>query len=566
MSSRSPTPTPLLTIISSVLRRPTSSARQPQAEIRAVPWSTITLVAVLVTSFAIGWHDRPMAFLDGSDDSLYLALSQSLREGHYLNSHYAVSTPHTKYPPGNPAWIALLQTIGGDHAHVVQAANVLLLLLTAALAGDAVRRLASPWLGVAAAAMVAWNRELLMFAGTLLAEIPFAATITLSAWAALRAAEEPRDTRWMVVSAAMALLAFLVRLNGIGAVLAVGGWFVLHRRWRAAAWYGVSAVVVIGAWAGWVWMSSQVVGPTYAGDLAALDAKTAGTAGLLAHLARNAFAYARLLVSLLSLPSVPGTGIDRLLWALVLATGTSAGMLRLYRTWPAVGLSLVLGGGILLAWPWPIGRLAVPYLPLIIALWMVGIFGIMSGLRRTRGAHLSVLGVALVCSFSALYDVISTARFRGCAGRDPYAAPSCFPPLAQSLILTARRADEVLPPDAVLASANGAAAWNFSRRRILQIPVRSRSGAWISGDSVTGQRWDAILATGYPAPSPRVLAEQLHAACEHLEVLDRSYPLGLILVRKSDGGENACGALADHLESLANIPPEYWVVSKGAPD
>ena len=133
------------------------------------------------------------------------------------------SPPHAKYP-GNPVWIVLVRQLAGESLGALRAANLLLLLLTGLMLGDRLRRITTPWLGVAGLGLTVLNPALLDQTGAL-SEPPYTFLVVASLWVTLLA--EVRDSRrWVLLGSVAAIASFLTRSVGLTVIGAFGLWYL----------------------------------------------------------------------------------------------------------------------------------------------------------------------------------------------------------------------------------------------------------------------------------------------------------------------------------------------------
>jgi 4-amino-4-deoxy-L-arabinose transferase-like glycosyltransferase len=544
--------------IPSFFERIWNTGRKPAAQ-PCVAWTARHRVALLLVSLIaviVGWHIRPLAPLAGGDDATYLALSQSIRSGGYANVFLVTPTPHVKYPPGNPAWIAVVQTVAGDHLHAVQLANLLLLVGMAVLLGDAVRRMTSSWLGVVTAALIAWNPTLLALAGTMLSETLFAATTALAVWAAVRAGADAKNGRWVAVAGAAALLSCAVRLNGISIVLAVGAWLLAQHRWRARASYALLILIVGGGLVWWFIADNKPSSgsPTYLADVGVIAARAeSGTAAVGRYLVRNAGEYAKRTLKIFDSEGVAGFRVDRLFLAMVAGIGIVSGVLTSWRTWPLLTLSIGSSYLILLGWPWADARLLAPAHPLLVCVWALGVCSLARASGRMVWPHTTVLVTGGIVAILSVYGAGWNSRNARCAGADWYDQSGCEGEGSRSLVQGARLAGKVLAPDAILASGKEPSVWLHSGRPVVPLAALIKNGKFVVSPSPAVPKWDAVLVMGfqYDGAYHRHLAS-IRAVCGDLHVLARTEPSALVLVRRPGGAANACTALDGHLKWMRN--------------
>ncbi len=341
----------------------------------ALPWTALQLIALavlLICALALGWYSRAPDVLTGNDDLTLLLMSRSLGEGRYLNEFLVGQTAHVHYPPGVPAWLLVIRWTLGEGLTQVQGAQLALLALTAMLVGDGLRRLGHSWLGVAATGAVVLNPHLQYYAGTMLSESLYTFWGVATVWVLLRAAGS-KWQGWVGLAIVSALAGFLTRTVGLALVAGVGAWLLWRGRWRMLAIHTTLALVVIGGWFGYVRvMSAGTTSRSYAQDLASVPLNSEVTTAFQRILSNLGY-YARSSApDLLGLPMVPGSTVDNIAWTVIIGACALAGLVILIRQWEAVPVIAIATMAILLVWPWPIDRLAVPLIPLAIPTLLLG--------------------------------------------------------------------------------------------------------------------------------------------------------------------------------------------------
>ena len=502
----------------------------------------VVLASVLLLGLGLGWQERSPDITIGGDEATYVALSHSLAHGHYRDEFLMGTPPHPQYPPGNAAWLLLVRSLGGPDLDLVRLANLLLLALTAVLTGDAVRRLASPWAGVGAAAAIVLHPYLLEFSGTVVSEIPYVALVTLSMWACLRA-DRGGGSRWELFGYAAALAAFLTRLLGVSALGAIVATYLIRRRWRAAMAAGAGAIVAAGGWAAYLaWAGQQTIGHTYAAEIAA-RAPGAGRSAL-----ERGLWYLRTLPAFYRLPTIEGTPIDNVVWYLILFGCGGVGLWVLARKWPVLALTLVGSFLILARWIWGVERLFLPLLPGGIAVLMVGAHTL--GQRRgPKVALLAAGSLAVLLSASALVHHAGLIKRRNCDRKDPYGPRPCFARQATRLVAAARFAGQTLPADAILATSKPSTVYHFGNRRTFPLDVflsavRQDSSRSIASFGFTHVVLSEILTSDWKRVAPRLYRE-----CDLLRVVAEFPPATVLLsVGEADTSDGAaCRYLAGRL-------------------
>lgn len=193
------------------------------------------------------------------DASAYHLLAEHLAHGGgyirpFDNVLLHLQRPTAEYPPLFPLLLAVPARLG---AHSVEQQRIFLAFVgtgTVALVGLLGRRVASPAVGLVAAALAAIYPMLFLTEATLMAESLYVGLVALLLLCAYRAYDEPKPVRFVALGAAIGL-ATLTRAEGIllGIVvtvplaLALRGLTSRARIQRAAIALGI-AIVVIAPW------------------------------------------------------------------------------------------------------------------------------------------------------------------------------------------------------------------------------------------------------------------------------------------------------------------------------
>lgn len=509
-------------------------------------WTAVA--ALLAVAFSAGWWIRSPEVSIGGDEATYIILSHSLENGQYRDEFLPGTPPHAKYPPGNPLWIAGVRLIAGAHLDALRAANLLLLVLTALLVGDGVRRLTLPWFGVAGVGLTALNAALLPLAGTGLSEAPYAFLVTLSLWAALLA-DQAGSRRWTALGSLAAVGSYLTRTAGLATIVGIGAWLLYRRRWRALAAHVIASAMVMGGWFAYArWAAASTISVNYGQDLKHLGgAGGGGLSGLPAQVLHHARAY--LLDDLpraFPTPMIPGTIIDNLLWLALLGGAVLAGLIVAARRWPALAASLALSAGLLLAWPWQVERLLAPLIPLIVAVLLVGGHLPVAG---RDGTVVTVVTAAMLLVTSAmgitgLRTRLASDRFHTCSRQAPYSDPRCFNAEARGLVAAARFAHDSLAPGAIVATSKPATLYYFGGVRTVPLdPIleQARTSRALEFEAAGAGYILLSQVLSNELESPRTLLRH----CGALKVRAAPAPTTLLLERRSpqspDG--DACAAL-----------------------
>lgn len=385
------------------------------------------LGAILAIGLVVGWEARQPEGPIGEDAATYLVLSRSLAQGQYRDEFLWGTPPDAKYPPGMPVFLYAVHATLGDDPDVPRAINLLMLAAIALLAGDAVRRIASPTLGVAVAAAVMFSPGLVHHAGTILSETLYTFLSMLAIWGMLRLRQEPRPLRWVVLVTVTAVLAALTRSIGVVCLAAVLVGLILRHRSRTGL---AIAAVGIGAVLLWFAYTRQAAGQgtarNYGGELAySVSVATSGGA------VRHALELARTYLvwvpgTQMGMPNIPGVPWENLAWAALLIAGCLIGILLMLRSWTTAVIYACFYAGVVLLWPFPDGRLAVPVLPIVTVMFALGSAAAVR--RAFPGARpwASLAPTAALAAIGLLASGRSALALTRCRGGAQYLDVRCF--------------------------------------------------------------------------------------------------------------------------------------------
>ncbi len=339
----------------------------------------------------------------GGDNAVYLILGRSLATGQgYTNLHLPGTPPHTDYPPGFPALLALKQLLLGPDVISAKLMVVLFGLaglffiwrLLQRLLGDQAH--AAAWFALSIPPLVTYNHWILT-------EIPFLAVSTASLYFLHKAETEP--TPKVLPGLVLALAALTLRAAGVALVLAVLLTLLLRRRWLVLAGFGITAVVLTGAW---LWRNALTgSSSSYLSQLLARDPYVAefGRVGIWDMALRAGRNFCRYTFTLLPEAIVPLVSARPLSFvtgtALVLLA--ALGALAHRRRLTVVERYAGLAGLMVLFWPevWSGERFLVPFLPLVVIFVVRGLVLVQQRSKRTRTAAI-VLAAFMVLNALSL--------------------------------------------------------------------------------------------------------------------------------------------------------------------
>jgi len=504
------------------------------------------IVATLLLAFLVlGWRGRMPVHL-AFDELIYVSLSQSLEEGSYREA-YAVNAPrHVRYPPGYPAWLMTLRQLGGESHDLVQAFNLAFIAIAILSVYLILRHISGVGIGLAAAFLLAFNPALLEMGATLLSEAPF---IGLSSAAlAFAVLSPPRSSGRAYLAIALAMASFLTRVAGVTVVIAVGLWLWQRRRRSELIAFGLATLIVVGGWFAYASLvpTAEASG-SYADDVsgANLDPRHPGLTGKLTRAANFGFSYlTQGLPSALAFPTIPGTGIDNLLWLVAAAGLGLAGMVVLWRSGRPVLWHLALSAVMILAWPWRLERLLVPMVPLVIAAILLGADRLTRTLPAPR-RNLILAGLTLLMATGTIKAAWERdVQARACDRSIPFQSEGCYSVESRNLAAASHYLRDHAPPDAVVLTVSGAAVNYLSG--LLTSPAGQFKRSSASPPTILRELGVSyILITGHRQFEKQHLGPWLLGACRHLRVEARFPPGGFILTPEApqSPSEEACAPL-----------------------
>lgn len=393
-------------------------------------------LALLVPSAYCAWLAADMPFLGQFHDaSLYWVSAKSLAQG---SGYRILSLPgepyQTKYPPLYPLALSLIWRVNPRFPENLPLATLTawlflplyLLLARRVFAGLGPGAVHTRVLLV----LLALNPYVLIYATSVMCELPFCCVLFGCLWLATRAGAP--GSRWWpaAASGALAGAAYLTKTAAIPLLVSAPLWFVLRKQYRRAAAFFFAMLPAVLGWALWVRAHpSQTTDPALRyytdylgfylasftrGDLPGLVWKNledllAGIGGLF-----------------IPLEMVQGLGGTRLLQILGIVSILS--VVRLAREKGTSQYHLFALGYVTLLLPWQMGnharfpRLLFPILPLLLAsitsdVWRAIRF-LRAGLEAGRGAALALAAPALTCAavlclLALANNVFAMATFPG---------------------------------------------------------------------------------------------------------------------------------------------------------
>ena len=488
-----------------------------------------TLLGLSVAAFLlIGWLGREPTMIAGGDELIYLELSRSLEQGTYREIFRAGTPLQLQYPPGYPAWLLVVRSIIGENLDGVKLVNLLLMAGTLVLLYPILRRFLGAVLALAAVVLLALSPGMLMNGGSMMSEslFLFFATVVLTRMVP----GHPGIAGGPAVLILLAVVALLTRSVGLSVLLAVGYWLWSTRRTRSLLVWAIAGLVAGGGWFGYTLLAkSDPTVRSYAGDFTTGIAPTTSNAvaDMASRLGQNLVRYGtRELQTVLSLPTIPATVADNLVWLALLALLFPIGFLLLWRRWPVAAVFLAAYGVLILIWPWTDGRLLVPTLPFLLLVLLLG--------ARQATARLPLTGRALALGGLVLLLGLGTwsgtwqrlTQYRDCDRSNPYSSPGCYNENTLAIIRGAQYLRDHSDSGAIVLT-NKPASVHFLSDRLTEhvsVVLRTPEGRLIK--TLEDRKIGFVLLNQTIATR---VSKRLLEACGRLEVVARFQPRTLVL-------------------------------------
>jgi len=351
----------------------------------------LLLGALLVGHGLLAWQLRARGIFTFGDDAAYLLLSRALQAFSYREPYFVGTPIAARFPPGYPAFLAVLTAPVGEHLWLVSLAGILVSVVGLVFLFDVVRRRWSTELAFLVTAAAAVNPELLTNASNVRSETLYTTLTLASLWAADRAVGlrdgRARTTRAAVVAGGLAIAAALTRSVGVTLIGALGMHWLVRRRYRWVLVFAAAATVTVGSWLAWTVVApAREVRRSYVDDAVNVrvgDGSLRST--MVQRLKGNIAMYGgRTILEELALPLTSRTQLDNVGWALAIGVLLTFGFISAWGRWNAVVWYLGAYGALLSVWAWTIERFVGPVLPLLVALMVIGAGVAASVLARNR--------------------------------------------------------------------------------------------------------------------------------------------------------------------------------------
>jgi hypothetical protein len=359
------------------------------------------------------------------DDGMYTILAKSLATGHGYRWINLPGEPRaTHFPPGYPAFLALLWRVGPAFpGNIVffKLVNALLLGIAAALLAVFARKrlaLSSPAACLTAILGCA-SIPVLVLTNLVMSETLFFTLLLACLVYAERCLERERTT-W-IEATLLALLGgalMLVRTHGVAFVAAVALVLLLRRRFRPLAVFVVVSAVAAFPWHHWQSMHSGVVPVPMRGDYESYGNWFFGgsPAHSIAFLGRTIAATSREIFAMLvvlTTSGMPSRGI-RLLGVVTALVLLVVGLIALRRRAPVTAAFTCGFFAIVLVWPFSPARFVWAVWPLLVAVFVAGVVAVKEWTRPAAWVNVARAAAAAGVLITILgYATYNLNGYRG---------------------------------------------------------------------------------------------------------------------------------------------------------
>ena len=520
------------------------------------------LGALLIAHGLLAWQLRARGIFTFGDDAAYLLLSRSLKALSYREVQFIGSPVAARFPPGYPAFLALVTAPAGERIGVISFAGILVSIAGLWFVFDVVRRRWSAELAFLATAAIAVNPVVVANAGNVTSETLFT-TLTLAAlWAADRA-EWARErgqngVRAGMLAGALAIASALTRSAGVTLPVALGIHWLIRRRLRWVLVLMVAASVTVGAWLTWTVIAPErTVRRSYVDDavnVRAADGSLART--IIQRVERNVSTYVgQSSLTELALPVTPRTRVDNVAWVAALGGLLVLGLISARRRWTALVWFLAVYGALLAVWAYTLERFLDPLLPPLIALVVVGA-GVGSGVfvrRVWRGVPVLVAATLIVFALG------EDGRLVASANDCDRARVNCTRPDALDYLDAVAYLAQHSPADARVITSKAPTLYYHAKRQTLFWDEVIAQPPDSLDALIRRYRVSFVLTT--PVYSDHVTLVRLaHRDCGRLDLVRAFSPQTLLLAVRPEGAppdptSRACVAL-ERAERLAAVIPD----------
>ena len=525
----------------------------------------LLLGALLAGHGLLAWQLRARGIFTFGDDAMYLLLGRALQAFTYREPYYVGNPVAARFPPGYPAFLAVLTAPLGEHLWLVSLAGILVSVVGLVFLFDVVRRRWSTELALLVTAAAAVNPVVLENAGGVMSETLYSTLTLASLWAADRAVGDGRvrGTRAAVAAGGLAIAAAMTRSVGVTLIGALGIHWLLRRRYRWAMVFGAAATVTVGAWLAWTVVApAREVRRSYVDDAVNIrvgDGSLRST--MVQRLKENISTYAgQSIIEELALPVTPRTRLDNVAWVLAIGTLLTVGLISAWGRWNAVVWYLGAYGALLAAWAWTIERFLGPVVPLLVALIVIGAGVASSVLARNR----RWLPPAIVATTLAAFGLIADTQLVTRALECDRARVDCALPWQLDFVDAVTYLASHSTPDARVITPKAGTLYYHSKRQalywdeVVNLPLDSLDGF------LRQERVSHILTTPVFSDGETIVRLS-RRDCARLDLVRAFSPQTLLLAVRPEGAppvteSAACRALeraeklADHGGWSANVP------------
>ena len=527
----------------------------------------VLLTALLVGHGLLAWQLRPRGIFTFGDDAAYLLLSRALQAFTYREAYYVGNPVAARFPPGYPAFLAVLTAPAGEHLGLISFAGILVSIAGLVLLFDVVRRRWSTELALLVTAAAAVNPVVLENAGTVMSETLYTTLTLASLWAADRAVGcrdgRERGTRAAVAAGGLVIAAAMTRTVGVTLIGALGIHWLLRRRYRWVMVFGAAATVTVGAWLAWTVVApAREVRRSYVDDAVNVRAGD-GSLGntMVERLKGNIVTYSgQFIITELALPVSRRTRLDNVGWVLAIGALLTLGLVSAWGRWNAVVWYLGAYGALLVVWAWPIERFLGPILALVIALTVIGAGVASSVLARNRRWLPPAIVTIALAGFALIEDTRLVTRALEC----DRARVDCALPWELDFVDAATYLASHSTPDARVITPKAATVYYHSKRQalywdeVVNLPLDSLDGF------LRQERVSHIITTPVYSDGETIVRLS-RRDCARLDLVRAFSPQTLLLAVRPEGAppvtqSAACRALeraetrADHGGWSANVP------------
>ena len=518
----------------------------------------VLLAALLVGHGLLAWQLRARGVFTFGDDAMYLLLGRALQSFTYREAYYVGNPVAARFPPGYPAFLAVLTAPSGEHLGLVSFAGILVSIAGLVLLFDVVRRRWSTELALLVTAAAAVNPVVLENAGSVLSETLYTTLTLASLWAAdravgRRAGREP-GTRAAAAAGGLVIAAAMTRSVGVTLIGALGIHWLLRRRYRWLMVFGAAATVTVGAWLAWTVVApAREVRRSYVDDAVNVrvgDGSLRST--MVARLKANIATYgAHSVIEQLALPLTRRTRLDNVGWGLAIGALLTIGLTSAWGRWNAVVWYLGAYGALLAIWAWPIERLLGPVLPLLVALIVIGAGVASSVLARTRRWLPPAIVAMALAGFALIEDTQLVTRALEC----DRARVDCALPWQLDFVDAATYLASHSTPDARVITPKAGTLYYHSKRQalywdeVVNLPLDSLDGF------LRQERVSHIVTTPVFSDGEKIVRLS-RRDCARLDLVRAFSPQTLLLAVRPEGAppvteSPACRAL-ERAETLVD--------------